>query len=127
MIARARRDDPAPPLGIAEGEEDIGGADVIERDGLAQEASAGTSWLGVMKPTGMSGVECAQPSRPLQSTQMSPPLPRPSSTSTSTATWQACIGSAASLRMSTVRRASTTRMVASPSPVHDTPPEVLSA
>ena len=34
-----------------------GGADIAEGDGVAQNVTAGRSWPGVMKPTGMSGVE----------------------------------------------------------------------
>src|SRR5437867_1161479 len=105
-------------------------ADVVDRRGDAAPGHGGAITCrrdGDWSPIGMKGVEWAQAMRPFQSTTMRPPWPRPSSTSTLSATSQAWAGSSTALRISRVRRASATRMMASPSPVHETPPSVLSA
>src|SRR5439155_26892492 len=98
------------------------GRDVRRFEHRSQKGTRGSSRAGDMIATGISRVEVAYPGRPRQSIRMSPPWPTPSSTSRSTATFAAQSGSSASLRYRRARWPRTTRMIASPSPVHDTPP-----
>ena len=60
--ARARQSRERLRIGAGSGRDQTlessgGGADIVEGDGVAQNVRAGRAWPGVMKPTGMSGVE----------------------------------------------------------------------